>query len=69
MLVDAFTDTVKNALEDGQDVRLIRFGAFLSAYVSAKEGHNPQTGEPIKIGARNQSKFRPSEVFKDCLNN
>ena len=34
----------------------------------ARMGRDPQTGQPIQIGASNTVKFRAGKVLKDALN-
>jgi len=66
--IDAFIDAVSDELKSGGEVRLVNFGTFLVADRKATTGRNPQTGEPIKIKASKQPKFRPGKVLKDAVN-
>ncbi|MEE4211244.1 MAG: HU family DNA-binding protein [Parvularcula sp.] len=66
--VDAVFDTITEALQKGDDVRLVGFGTFSSARREAREGRNPRTGETIKIKASNQPKFSAGKGLKDALN-
>jgi DNA-binding protein HU-beta len=68
VFLDAFIDSVKDALKNEDDVRLIGFGTFLSVYVPESDGHSPRDGSPLKIPARYQPKFRPGKGLKDHLN-
>ena len=67
-LVDAFTETIINALKNGDDVRLVGFGSFSVTDRKAREGKNPQTGEKIKIPAKKVAKFKPGQNFADQVN-
>ena len=49
--VDAFLDTVEDALKRGSDVAFSGFGKFSVSQRSAREGRNPATGERIQIAA------------------
>ena len=66
--LDSFTDSVKKALKkkDGR-VTLVGFGTFSKVRRKARKGINPQTGEKIKIKARNAVKFKPGKALKDAV--
>ncbi|MEM6913813.1 MAG: HU family DNA-binding protein, partial [Pseudomonadota bacterium] len=66
--VDAVFDTITEALQNGDDVRLVGFGTFTSARREAREGRNPRTGETIQIAASIQPKFSAGKGLKDALN-
>ena len=66
--VDATFDTIADALKNGVDVRLTGFGSFGVADRAAREGRNPRTGEPIKIAASRQAKFKAGKGLKDAVN-
>ncbi|HGJ5882315.1 HU family DNA-binding protein [Arsenophonus sp.] len=51
--VNAFIETVTEALKAGDDVQLIGFGSFQVKQRAARDGRNPQTGETLKIAATN----------------
>ena len=66
--VDAVIDAVKTALKKGDDVRLVGFGTFSVAQRAATTGRNPRTGEPIKIPASKQPKFKAGKELKEAVN-
>lgn len=66
--VDAFVEVVTGALKKGGDVRLVGFGTFKVTKRAATEGHNPRTGEKIKIAASKQPKFTAGKGLKDAVN-
>ena len=66
--IDATFDTIADALENGDDVRLTGFGSFGVAERAARQGWNPRTREPIKIAASRQPKFKPGKRLKDAVN-
>ncbi len=66
--VDAVIETVKAALKKGDDVRLVGFGTFSVADRAATTGRNPRTGEPIKIPASKQPKFKAGKELKEAVN-
>ena len=66
--VDAVFDAITATLKDGDDVRLVGFGAFAVKDRVAAEGRNPRTGEKITIRAARLAKFSPGKGLKDALN-
>lgn len=66
--VDAVIDAIKTCLKKGDDCRLVGFGTFSVARRSATTGRNPRTGEPIKIPASKQPKFKAGKELKDAVN-
>jgi len=66
--VDAFIESITQALGQGGDVRLPGFGSFEVAHRAATKGRNPSTGAPIDIPARNVPKFSPGKSLKDAVN-
>lgn len=63
-----FTDSVAEALKDGDKVQLVGFGTFEVVDKPAREGRNPRTGETMKIAASKSPKFKPGKALKDSLN-
>ena len=63
--VDAVFATITEALKAGDEVRIVGFGNFVVTERAASEGRNPQTGEPLKIAASKQPKFRVGKGLKD----
>ncbi|RLB80734.1 MAG: DNA-binding protein, partial [Deltaproteobacteria bacterium] len=43
------------------------FGTFSKVRHKARKGRNPQTGEAIKIKARNVVKFKAGKALKDAI--
>ncbi|MCB9983110.1 MAG: HU family DNA-binding protein [Rhodospirillales bacterium] len=66
--VDAVIDAIKGSLKKGDDVRLVGFGTFSVAKRAATTGRNPRTGEPIKIPASKQPKFKAGKELKEAVN-
>jgi DNA-binding protein HU-beta len=66
--LDSFIDGVTKALKkkDGK-VTLVGFGTFSKIRRKARKGRNPQTGEPLKIKARNAVKFKAGKKLKDAI--
>ena len=66
--LNAFIETVKDAIKKNDKVRLVGFGTFESRKREARDGKNPQTGEKITISACNSPAFKPGKGFKDYIN-
>ncbi len=66
--VDAVMSAIKGSLKKGDDVRLVGFGTFSVAQRAATTGRNPRTGEPIKIPASKQPKFKAGKELKEAVN-
>ena len=65
--VDAFLDTVEDALKRGSDVSFSGFGKFSVSQRSAREGRNPATGERIQIAASNVPRFTAGAGLKKAV--
>ena len=63
--VDAFFDTLRDALGRGQQVKLSGFGNFDLRRKNQRPGRNPKTGEEIPISARTVVTFRPGQKLKE----
>ena len=66
--VEAFLETIEDALKRGSDVNLSGFGKFSVSDRSAREGRNPATGETIQIAASRVPKFTAGAALKKALN-
>jgi DNA-binding protein HU-beta len=66
--LNAVLDGVSGALEDGDKVTLIGFGTFSVSRRDARTGRNPQTGEKIRIAAKNVVKFKPGKELTEKVN-
>jgi DNA-binding protein HU-beta len=66
--VDAFLDTVEDALRRGSEVSFSGFGKFSVSARSAREGRNPATGDRIHIPASNVPRFTAGAGLKKAVN-
>ena len=60
-LVNAMFEVIEDALKAGENVTITGFGSFKVVERKAREGRNPQTGQPIKIPAKKVVKFKPGK--------
>ena len=66
--VDCVFSTITKALKKKDTVTLVGFGTFKVDKRKARTGRNPQTGEAIKIKAKNVPKFISGKALKDAVN-
>ena len=62
-IVEAFMESVKNAMKDGQNVYLRGFGSFIVKQRAEKTARNISKNVTIKIPAHNIPSFKPSKEF------
>ena len=66
--LDAFVESVQDALKAGDKVQLTGFGSFEVKSRAARTGINPQTKQPVTIAASKAPAFKAGKVLKDSLN-
>ena len=67
-LVDGIFSIMKEALNSGEPVKIVRFGTFHPVFRDGRKGMNPSTGEAVLIPARRTVLFRPSRLLKKLVN-
>jgi DNA-binding protein HU-beta len=67
-LVDNVFDSLVETIQKGGEVSISGFGNFKVAERQARPGRNPRTGEPIKIAASKNIKFKPATSLRASLN-
>lgn len=65
--VNAVFSAIEDSLSNGDEVTISGFGSFKVVERSARQGRNPQTGEPMTIGARKSPVFRPGTQLKRAV--
>jgi DNA-binding protein HU-beta len=65
--LEAFTTTITEALQAGEEVQLPGFGKFYVREQKAREGKNPQTGERMHIEARKVPAFKAGKSLKESV--
>ncbi|AAF83553.1 integration host factor subunit alpha [Xylella fastidiosa] len=63
--VDTFFDLLRDALEQGRQIKLSGFGNFELRCKNQRPGRNPKTGEEIPISARTVVTFRSGQKLKE----
>tara|TARA_B100001287_G_scaffold256840_1_gene242007 strand:+ start:4959 stop:5249 length:291 start_codon:yes stop_codon:yes gene_type:complete len=67
--VEAFMQSIKKSLADGQNVYLRGFGSFVVKERAQKTGRNISKNTTIIIPAHNIPSFKPAKVFVDEVKN
>ncbi len=65
--VDAFMESVTEALKNGDTINFTGFGKFSAAARAARQGVNPRTGERVQIAATTVPKFTAGSQLKSAL--
>ncbi len=66
--VDAFLDSITDALKSGDAVTFTGFGKFSTAFRKAREGVNPrQPGQKVQIPAAHVPKFSAGSTLKSAV--
>lgn len=69
LAVNAFVETIKETLSQGESVQLIGFGTFEVRDRAARIGRNPQSGLPLEIPASKAVGFKAGKALKDAVRN
>ena len=65
--IEATLEQIANELGSGNEVTLPGFGKFGVAERSARQGRNPQTGEPMEIKASRVPRFSAASGLKSAV--
>ena len=65
--VEAFLDTIVEALKAGDKVQIMGFGTFEVKERAERTGRNPSTGETIKIAASKTPVFKAGKTLKESV--
>lgn len=66
-MVEALFEIMKKALERGERIHLKGFGQFLVRFKWARNGRDPQTGDPIILKSRRVVTFKCSKRLREKL--
>ncbi len=67
-LVENILETVIQALEDGETVKIRAFGSIHPRTQGPRTGRNPKTGVLVPIAERTTVVFRPAEALRKAVN-
>jgi len=66
-IIDILFGTMKQALIEGESVKIYGFGTFNVRQKTARRGRNPKTGEDLEITPRKVITFRASNHLKAAI--
>ncbi|MCL1844426.1 MAG: HU family DNA-binding protein [Defluviitaleaceae bacterium] len=66
--LSAFESVVTGELAKGGKIQLVGFVSIDVVERAAREGRNPQTGQPIKIAASKAPRFKAGKTLRDAVN-
>ena len=66
-IVESVFESLAEVLKAEESFRWHGFGSFETRQRAARDGRNPQTGEPMKIKASTTVAFRPATALKTRL--
>ncbi|MBS3818537.1 integration host factor subunit beta [bacterium] len=66
--VNLFFDTIKEALQKGEEIELRGFGSFRFRERGGRVGRNPRTGEAVNVPPKKVLYFKPSKILKNLIN-
>jgi len=66
--LESFLSNVQGSLQKGNRVSLVGFGSWSVKRRAARDGRNPQTGETIRIQAKNVIKFKAGSDLSSSVN-
>jgi integration host factor subunit beta len=67
-IVNAFIDSIKDSLVQGERVEIRGFGSFKIKDYKGYKGRNPKTGDMVEVKPKKLPFFRPGKDLKDYLN-
>jgi len=59
--------TIREALQSGNEVRLVGFGSFKVRQSAARKGVNPRDRKPIEVPAKERVRFSPGKELADAV--
>ena len=65
--VDSFQSIIIDTLTSGDEITLVGFGKFHIKKLRPRIGHNPSTGEPMKIPAKALPAFTPGKTLREMV--
>ena len=66
-VLEATLDTIRESLQQGNEVRLVGFGSFKVRRSAARKGVNPRDRKPIQVPAKDRVRFSPGKELADAV--
>ena len=68
IIVECFLDSVSQALQDGSNIEIRRFGRFKIKKKRARRARNPRTNQNIQVAAGYKPVFESSRELRKRIN-
>jgi len=68
LMVNAFFDSIRSSLVDGDRVEIRGFGSFAMKEYKGYTGRNPKSGETVNVPPKRLPTFRLGKEFREFLN-
>jgi nucleoid DNA-binding protein len=65
--LEATLESIREALQGGNEVRLVGFGSFKVRRSAARRGVNPRDQKPIQVPAKERVRFFPGKDLADAV--
>ncbi len=66
-VLEATLDAIREALQEGDEVRLVGFGSFKVRQSAARKGVNPRNGQAIEVPAKDRVRFTPGKELSEAV--
>lgn len=66
-VLETTLDVIREALQDGEEVRLVGFGSFKVRQSAARKGVNPRDRQPIEVPAKERVRFFPGKELSEAV--
>jgi DNA-binding protein HU-beta len=66
-VLKATLSAIREALENGDEVRLVGFGSFKVRQSAARKGVNPRNREIIEVPAKDRVRFFPGKELSEAV--
>jgi DNA-binding protein HU-beta len=66
-VLEAALDSIRDALQSGDEVRLVGFGSFKVRQSAARKGVNPRDRQPIEVPAKERVRFFPGKELAEAV--
>src|SRR5258708_40292510 len=66
-VLEATLTTIREALQNGEEVRLVGFGSFKVRQSAARKGVNPRNRQPIQVPPKDRVRFFPGKELAEAV--
>lgn len=66
-VLEATLDSIREALQNGDEVRLVGFGSFKVRTSAERKGVNPRDGKEIVVPAKERVRFSPGKELSEAV--